>query len=109
MSDHQFPASRELRPQHRGQSRSETYQEVFAALGPVEPLHHRGGLHLLPLHAGDAAQLHGVALDGLSLRGHLHAHGEAHTGCREAGRQGRDAGRGVSENKRERRDREEGS
>lgn len=62
-----------------------TYKEIFTALGPVEPFHHRGGLHLLSLHAGDAAQLHGVALHGLRLRGHFHTHGEADTGCREDG------------------------
>ena len=56
---------------------SQTYKEIFTALGPVEPFHHRGGLHLLPLHAGDAAQLHGVALNRLGLRGHFHTHGEA--------------------------------
>lgn len=61
----------------KGRGSSLTYKEVFTALWPVEPFHHGGGLHLLPLHAGDAAQLHGVALHGLRLRGYLHTHGEA--------------------------------
>ena len=60
-----------------------TYKEIFTALRPVEPFHHRGGLHFLSLHAGDAAQLHGVALHGLRLRGHFHTHREADTDCRE--------------------------
>lgn len=75
-----------------------TYKEVFTALGSVEPLHHSGGLHLLPLHAGDAAQLHGVALDGLCLRGHLHTHREADADWRRAEVGGGTAGSGKKGN-----------
>lgn len=62
-----------------------TYKEIFTALRPVEPFHHSGGLHLLPLHAGDAAQLHGIALHGFRLRGHFHTHREADSDWREDG------------------------
>lgn len=69
-------SKRKARGSHR------TYKEIFTALGPIEPFHHGAGLHLLPLHAGDAAQLHGVALDSLRLRGHFHTHREADADCR---------------------------
>ena len=88
---------------------SQTYKEIFTALGPVEPFHHRGGLHLLPLHAGDAAQLHGVALNRLGLRGHFHTPGEADADWREARRQGgarRCGAEGRESKKGGRRDRE---
>jgi hypothetical protein len=42
-------------------------KEICTALRPVEPFHHCGSLHLFPLHAGDASQLHGGALDSLCL------------------------------------------
>lgn len=75
----------------KARASSLTYKEIFTALGPVEPLHHRGGLHLLPLHAGDAAQLHGVALDSLCFRGHFYTHREADADWREHRGQGRDS------------------
>lgn len=80
---------------------SRTYKEIFTALGPVEPFHHCGGLHLLPLHAGDAAQLHRGALHGLRLRGNLHAHGEADADWREAGDREGTAGVGEAGTRRE--------
>lgn len=79
---------------------SQTYKEIFTALGPVEPLHHRGGLHLLPLHAGNAAQLHGVALNGLCLRGYFHTHRDADADCREAGDREGTAGVGEAGTRR---------
>lgn len=93
---------------------SQTYKEIFTALGPVEPFHHRGGLHFLSLHAGDAAELHGVALNDLRLRGHFHTHREADTNWREARGQGRNRRcwggghqeSGVGEQEGGRRDRE---
>lgn len=71
--------------QKKGQRQHLTYKEIFTALRPVEPFHHSGGLHLLPLHTGDAAQLHGIALHGFRLRGYFHTHREADSDWREDG------------------------
>lgn len=53
--------------ENKGSATKHTYRFIFSALWPVEPFHHCAGCHLFPLHAGDAEQLHGLALHSLCL------------------------------------------
>lgn len=52
--------------------------DIVVLLGHVVPINASPRFDFLPLHTGDARQLHGFAEDRLCCRGHIHAHRLAH-------------------------------
>ena len=57
------------------------HRDVVVVRGDEIPVHPGLRVHLLPLHARDAGELHRFPSNRLRVRGHLHTHRPAHLHC----------------------------